>query len=94
MAAQYYRHRIENQEKIGDHVTACHRNELDISLTALATRIREYLIVMMERPAFGKIRHQHGNERAEERESDENQAELMRSFPSSTCQAFEEFQDF
>ena len=72
MAAQYYRHRIEDQEKIGDHVAACHRDELDVSLTALATRIWEYLIVMMERPAFGKICYQYGNECSHERESDEN----------------------
>ena len=93
MAAQDNGHGEDDEKQVRHDVTGGHGQHLDEALTALAARIGQDLIVVVERPAFDEVGDQDGGEGGAQSASDEKQRDLVGAFPAGASQALEKFQD-
>ena len=83
----------DDEQQVRHDVANCHGQHLDEALPALAAGIGEYLIVVVERPAFSEVGNQDRGEGGAQSASDEKQRDLVGAFPAGASQALEEFQD-
>ena len=83
--------REEDEQQICQDVANSHCEEMRISLTAGAARIRKNLPVILSRSTFGEVTNDNGGKSSDENPANCDQCPLRRPFPSNACQSTEEF---
>ena len=93
MGLEHDGNRKANKQHIRHNIADCGRHQLRDPFPALAAWIRRNLPVVLERMTFAKGGDDHSDKGHYKKIPDDLEAQLVRPFPSLTCQPFQEFRD-